>query len=710
MSVEQQPPVPSRKKRRPWRWLVVSAVTILVLLVGAMGIVIARASSIAAYVTERALPGVEAKIGRKITIGGVRVRVLPNPHAEVSHLTISGADGEPPLVDAAQVSATVELWPLIRSFGRDVRIHNVEISQPTVHLVRRANGTWSHSEVVDALSSGAPSPGERHPEITGVDVDDGRVVVIDRSGGKAASKNRAAIALERIDVKARNLFQEDATVRVDAALGPTKSKHNVRADLKLTSTPGGHVTLTSIAFAAVRSFLPEGVDAIVSRGTVTIDGNVNQTKSGAFVLDGNVRLADLSLGGKPASGKMHVKGSLDPKSEALAGSIDGLDMQAEGTRLGGTASFATTPPRGEFDLQGEQLDLDAIVGGGASSEPPSKPVEGSDWMPSDVRDRIAAVKVAGRLRLGKVTRGALQLESLDARGDLQHGTFRLADATARLYGGTLALSGTSVDLRPARPVWSLQAKLDGTDLGQSTEQIAKVRALDGSLGGTLQLHGAGSDWPSIRTSVTGQGAFIVRNATLGTDLQSHFADAFVEVLQGLAMEKKPGDLPRSNKTQLGDLHANVAVQDGWLRLTSPLDAQTPFGAVHVDGRIGLDRNLDLTGTVQLSPQFLQTLTAGRLVPRAPIAVPIAVRGTASDPRFQVTMAPADVAQLLVAAGALPGLGNLGRGIGGGPVPGVPTVPSAPTAPGVPRLPHLPVLPVIPGITAPPTGDAGASPH
>ena len=507
-------------------------------------------------------------------------------------------------------------------------------------------------------------------------------------------------------------FKTTPPMRVDAALGPTKSKHNVRADLKLTPTPGGHVTLTSIAFAAVRGFLPEGVDAIVNRGTMTIDGNVNQAKDGAFGLDGNVRLADLSLGGKPASGKLHVKGSLDPKSEALAGSIDGLDLEAEGTRLGGTASFATTPPRGEFDLQGEQLDLDAIVGGGAgaSTEPPSKPAEGSDWMPSDVRDRIAAVKVAGRLRLGKVTRGALQLESLDARGDLQHGIFRLADATARLYGGTLALSGTSVDLRPARPVWSLQAKLDGTDLGQSTEQIAKVRPLDGALGGTLQLHGAGSDWPSIRTSVTGQGAFVVRNATLGTDLQSRFADAFVQVLQVLAMEKKPGDLPSSNKTQLGDLHANVVVQDGWMRLTSPLDVQTPFGAVHVDGRIGLDRNLDLSGTVQLSPQFLQTLTAGRLVPRSAIVVPIAVRGTASDPRFQVTMAPADVAQQLVAAGALPGLGNLGRGIGGGPVPGVPTVPSAPTAPGVPHLPHLPGFPRIPGITAPPTGDAGAPPQ
>jgi AsmA protein len=268
----------------------------------------------------------------------------------------------------------------------------------------------------------------------------------------------------------------------------------------------------------------------------------------------------------------------------------------------------------------------------------------------------------------------------------------------------------------------LQAKLDGTDLGQSTEQIAKQRPLDGVLGGTLQLHGAGTDWPTIRTNVAGQGAVVVQHATLGADLQSRFVSAFEQGLQGLqALQsgKALGDLPKSNQTQLGDLHANFAVQDGWLRLTSPIDAQTPFGALHVDGRIGLDRNLDLSGTVQITPQFVQTLSLGRLVPHAPITVPVAVKGTASDPQFQVTMSPEEVTKLLVAAGALPGIGNIQPGIGGGPlphvpaipsaIPTVPTIPSGSAAPGVPHLPPLPVLPQIPGVNVPPTPDAGA-PH
>jgi AsmA-like C-terminal region len=219
----------------------------------------------------------------------------------------------------------------------------------------------------------------------------------------------------------------------------------------------------------------------------------------------------------------------------------------------------------------------------------------------------------------------------------------------------------------------------------------------------LQLHGAGADWPNIRTTVTGQGDFRVQKATLATNLPARFADAFVQVVEGLEMH--PNALPKIDKTQLGDLRANVVVQDGWLRLASPLDLQTPFGALHLNGRVGLDRALDLTGTVDLDPKWVQTLSAGRLVPRTAVNIPLVVKGTASEPQFQVTMAAAEVAKQLVIAGALPkGLPN----IGGGP-PQLPQAPpQLPQAP--PSLPHLPSLPKIPGVPAPSHGDGGAPPQ
>jgi AsmA protein len=686
--------MPSRYKYHPWRWLIGFIAAVVVVLLAAFGIAVAKASSIAAYVIDRALPGLEARTGRKITVEGVHVRIFPHPRAEVSHFTVGGGRDEPPLVDAAKMSGTVALWPLVRSLGRDVRIDHVELDEPTIHLVRRANGTWSHAEVIDAFrsspsapsaSEGRPTTNERHTEISGVDVTDGKVVVLDRSGGKAGA-GRATVALEHIDLNAKNLFRDGTKLRIDAALGSTNAKRNVHADVALTPTVKGHVALTSIPFAAFRGFLPEGVDAIVGQGAMTFAGDVGRSAEGVVNLAGDARLAGLSLRGHPASGRFHLKGSLDPRSEAIAASIDGLDLEGAGTHVGGTASFGTAPPHGEFDLQGDRLDLDAILGGKPSegappSAEPSPAAQGAE-MPSDVRRRVAALKIAGRVRVGKVTRGALELDDLDARGELEHGTFRLVDGTAGLYGGTLSLSGSSVDLRPPQPVWNLQAKLDGTDLGRSTEQVAKARPLDGTLGGSLQLHGAGADWPNIRTTVTGRGDFAVRNATLATNLPARFADAFVQTLQ--ALEVQPSALPKIDKTALGDLRANVVVQEGWLRLASPLEVKTPFGALHLDGRVGLDRALDLAGTVDLDPRWVQTLTGGKLVPRNAVPIPVAVKGTANEPAFQVKMAPLDVAKAFAAAGALPhDLGNVPRGIGGGPFPNLPRLPNLPHVPGLP---------------------------
>src|SRR5262249_5243049 len=152
---------------------------------------------------------------------------------------------------------------------------------------------------------------------------------------------------------------------------PTKARHNVHADLKLAPKAGGHVTLTSIAFSGFRGFLPEGVDAIVRQGAVSFAGDFSRSTEGVVSLAGDARLAGLSLRGKPADGKLHFKGSLDPRSEALEASIDKLDLEGAGTRLGGTASFGTAPPHGAFDLQGDRLDLDAILGGPPSSGAPS---------------------------------------------------------------------------------------------------------------------------------------------------------------------------------------------------------------------------------------------------------------------------------------------------------------------------------------------------
>jgi hypothetical protein len=132
--------------------------------------------------------------------------------------------------------------------------------------------------------------------------------------------------------------------------------------------------------------------------------------------------------------------------------------------------------------------------------------------------------------------------------------------------------------------------------------------------------------------------------------------------------------PQGGLAKFGDLRANVAIENGWLRLTSPLEAETPLGTVHLGGRIGLDRALDLSGKVDVSPQFVASFSGGKIAPHGAVSVPVAIRGAVADPQFEITMTPAQMAELLVPPGPVArDIANLGRAVGGGPVPNLPGI-------------------------------------
>ena len=68
-----------------------------------------------------------------------------------------------------------------------------------------------------------------------------------------------------------------------------------------------------------------------------------------------------------------------------------------------------------------------------------------------------------------------------------------------------------------------------------------------------------------------------------------------------------------------------------MALRQPITVNTGIGPVQLDGRIGLDWRLDLKGTARVSPEIVSQLTGGRLRPTAPVAVPLQLGGTLTNP-------------------------------------------------------------------------------
>src|SRR5690348_4356202 len=120
--------VPSRPASRrpvpPWARYVLVAVGavlgIVVVLFGAVAILI-QTAGLDGFVRAHVVPAWSQKLGRPIALGAIHTGLFP-PRAQLSKLVVAGLPGEPPLFAVEQASAKIELWPLVSSFGRDVRV------------------------------------------------------------------------------------------------------------------------------------------------------------------------------------------------------------------------------------------------------------------------------------------------------------------------------------------------------------------------------------------------------------------------------------------------------------------------------------------------------------------------------------------------------------------------------------------------------------
>jgi len=216
-----------------------------------------------------------------------------------------------------------------------------------------------------------------------------------------------------------------------------------------------------------------------------------------------------------------------------------------------------------------------IPGGGpAGSEPPKEKGEspqkgcsraksrGSDFLASDVRQSHQQHEACGSPATRQVTRGSSPLENLDARGELERGSFASPTLTARLRGHAGALGKLG---RPSSPLpsWNVQAKLDGTISGQAPTVAGRVPWTVARR--TLQLRGAGTDWRRSKRNGAGPSPFETRRARR---MAEPFSDSFVSVRERCT---SPGAqcVAQVDKPQLGHLHTSFTVQDGWMRLARP---------------------------------------------------------------------------------------------------------------------------------------------
>ncbi|MHB8879849.1 MAG: AsmA family protein, partial [Myxococcaceae bacterium] len=367
-----------------------------------------------------------------------------------------------------------------------------------------------------------------------------------------------------------------------------------------------------------------------------------EAKSGedAYLVEGNAGAEEVHLRGQPAELKLAFRSKVSPANPA--GSrvhLHQLAAKGPGLDLSGTAMVALTPMAVEFDLKGKALDVGQLL---SALPPKEEPGAVGTIAPQRTRSALETARVTGSLAIEQVQVGKLQANGLSARIALRNGVLTAQSAEAQLYGGSAALGGTSVDLKPETPAWNLRARLQGLEVGELLQGVSGAAPLRGI--GTVELtaRGFGTEWERIRRELTGQGRLTMKDPVLGADLSGEVGEALGEILARTG-QVRPGPVEKAAQgTRLGAIDAHFEVRDGWMSLRRPVKVNAPFGSADLGGRVGLDQRLDLRGTARLSPSFVGQVSSGQLKPSAPLDVPMRLTGNLSQPKVGLDVSPTDL--------------------------------------------------------------------
>jgi len=273
-----------------------------------------------------------------------------------------------------------------------------------------------------------------------------------------------------------------------------------------------------------------------------------------------------------------------------------------------------------FDLTASQLDVDQLLAL-RTETPPSAPTH----------PRRSELVAQGRLAAEHIR--WQPYEARNAAGEIRVYTDRVEfwPFTVELYGGTLQVSARA-DSTQTPERFSSNVQVRNVNMGAMMAASPSTR---GKLSGTgelnLQLLGSlGDDW---RKSLSGTGHFAIRDGRLpGVNLAG--------VLESIARVTGVG-----GETPFSLIQGDLSIAQG-LVLSRQIHLDSPHGTVDLHGSSSLQGALDYDGQVVLAPSAAASggqgaaeaigAIIGGVIRRdvGRITVPISIRGTLQDPKFQ----------------------------------------------------------------------------
>jgi len=267
----------------------------------------------AARLKARIANSISRAVGRPVEIGSVHLRFLPQPGFDLNNLVVyeDPAFGAEPMLRAREVTAVVRLRSLVR--GR-LDIARLELTEPSLNLVRRADGRWNLEDLLERTERTPTAPtaksnAEARPGFPYIEASSGRI-------NFKAGQEKKPYALLNADFA---LWQES-----ENTWGARLKAEPLRTDMSLSDTGllwmngiwqrAGSVRETPLQFSL------EWNRAQLGQLTKLVSGNDKGWR-------GEVRL-DATLSGIPAAMQVAADASIQDFHRYDISSSEGLRLTA----------------------------------------------------------------------------------------------------------------------------------------------------------------------------------------------------------------------------------------------------------------------------------------------------------------------------------------------------------------------------------------------
>lgn len=338
-------------------------------------------------------------------------------------------------------------------------------------------------------------------------------------------------------------------------------------------------------------------------------------------------------------------------------------------------------PQAQFTLTSSALELAPGEGDGPRDALRDLEVKGELSMPT------AGPRVKATVRSANGTFAGFDYGNLAVDFGLQDQVANIEKLSVGMFGGTLGATGRYDMKRAERPRFDLQTTLSSMQLAKLAASLSPKAegSMQGELGGTLALAGAGTSWEQIRPNLTGHGNVLLVDGVIRDVNLAETALRGITGVPGLSnllspelREKYPQAFSVGD-TVFENMDAKIDIRDGKAAFSDFKLAARDY-AVAGEGTYALDNRLDLATRMTFSQPLSDSLVQaakpiGYLrTPEGRVAIPVKLVGPVPD------IKPVPDVNYIAKAASRQAVGSLldktlGAQTGGAPAEGQPAQPS-----------------------------------